>query len=108
MSPARRFLLTRAPPLQVRHGTAARIWLHMLTCFVACTTVTAGAPIAERVISIYSGVLRTCERRADTLAFRMNSRKIALHTADHVDRIGRQVLGADGVEVRPLCSAVIK
>lgn len=86
--------------MQAPHGTSARVWIHMLSCFALCTTVTSGAPLAEGVLALYSRLISATERRADTLSFRMNSRKLAIHSADHFERMSRALLGNTNVEVR--------
>ena len=72
----------------------------MLSCFAMFTTITSGAPFAEGALAAYSKLIQAAERRADTLSFRMNSRKLAIHSADHFERASRQLLGKEGVEVR--------
>jgi hypothetical protein len=83
--------------IQIERGTAANVWLQALTAFVGAAALTAAAPLSAAALNVYTTLLSRTFGLAHSVAFRVNSRKFAIHTADHADRIARKALGDTGV-----------
>lgn len=78
---------------QIERGTAARAWAIVIASTACMSTTAALLPVFERAVRLYMRLVSFARAHADDVRFRLQSRKLLVHSADQVERAARTVFG---------------